>query len=210
MLHALMKHPDYKPVALLTTLEEDRDVVTMHEVEKVCIETQAQYLNLPVHWMYVPPEPDNTTYRLSFLNTVLELAESGVEAIAFGDIFLEDIRNFREELIRESGMEAVFPIWGTDTSFLAHAFVQADFGAKIVCLDANRLDEKWLGQEYDQDFLDALPPDVDPAGEHGEFHTLVYRGPIFRDAVPLHAFGRHEHPVKSEKNRFMFCATRCI
>ena len=210
MFHVLMKHPDYKPVALLTTLVKDRDVVSMHEVAKECIQVQADYMSLPIHWMYVPDGADNEVYRQSFLAAAKDLASEGVEAIAFGDLFLDDIRQFREELIRETGLEAVFPIWGTDTSFLSHAFVKADFKAKIVCLDANRVDEQWLGQEYDQDFLDSLEEGVDPVGENGEFHTLVYSGPIFQDPVPLHVFGRHEHPMQGPENRFMYCSTRSL
>lgn len=209
MMHSLLKHPDYKPVSLLTTLEEEKDTVTMHEVSRAAIERQAEHLNLPVEWMYLPLQADNETYKTAFQKACQALTSKGVEAIAFGDIFLKDLRGFREDLMTNTGLQAVFPIWEMDTSFLAHAFVQAGFRAKIVCLDANRLDEKWLGHEYDQEFLDQLPKEIDPAGENGEFHSFVYEGPIFQRPLPAHAFGRNEHPLQRAGSRYLYCHLNC-
>jgi len=174
---------EYDIVSLITTINPEFGRVSMHGVPVGLVEAQAEAAGLPLQRMPVASASNNDTY-LAALRTVLRNErERGVEAIIFGDIFLADLRAWREELLAEAGLNGLFPLWGEDTSALAQEFVARGFKAILCCADDARLDERALGRELDEDFFASLPAGVDPCGENGEYHSFVYAGPVFQRPV---------------------------
>ncbi|HET7629691.1 MAG TPA: diphthine--ammonia ligase [Bacillales bacterium] len=167
---------------LLTTAAENGRV-PMHECRTEVIERQAKAVGVPLISVVLPEAAANETYEKRIEETLIVHKNSGVNTVVHGDIFLEDVKAFREQQLQKIGFSAKFPLWGRDSRQLAEQFVSERFRAKIVCVDTDVLDASWLGSEYDQGFLDRLPDHVDPCGENGEFHTIVYDGPIFRHPV---------------------------
>ncbi len=151
----------------------------MHGVRRTLLALQAEALRLPIFPVEIPVPCPNEVYEAAMGATVRDLVARGIRAIAFGDLYLEDVRKYREERLLGSGLEAIFPLWGRPTDELARAIVRAGFDARIVCLDPRRLDRSFAGRRFDEQFLDDLPEGVDPCGENGEFHTCVVGGPIF-------------------------------
>ena len=182
-LAALQADPQYEVVALLTTFSEEAQQTQMHRVPAALLQTQADALGLPLHAVHVPLDPANTIYEARMQAALEHFQAQGVNACAFGDLFLEDIRAYRERNLARIGMQAVFPLWELDTPALARRFVAQGFKAIIVSVDTAQLSESFAGRYYDAAFLDALPSGVDPCGENGEFHSFVFDGPIFRQPV---------------------------
>ena len=182
-LAALQADPQYEVVALLTTFSEEAQQTQMHRVPAALLQAQADALGLPLHAVHVPLDPANTIYETRMQAALEHFQSQGVNACAFGDLFLEDIRAYRERNLARIGMQAVFPLWELDTPALARRFVDQGFKAIIVSVDTSQLSESFVGRYYDAAFLDALPPGVDPCGENGEFHSFVFDGPIFRQPV---------------------------
>jgi uncharacterized protein (TIGR00290 family) len=166
-----------EPAALLTTITEGYERVSMHGVRRDLLGAQAEAAGIPLVEVRIPPGCVNAVYDARMGAAVSSLKEAGIKSIAFGDIYLEDVRAYREERLARAGIEAVFPLWGRDTAGLARAFVAA-FEAVVVCLDPGRLDATLAGRPFDEALLSELPPDVDPCGENGEFHTFVVDGPV--------------------------------
>jgi uncharacterized protein (TIGR00290 family) len=163
---------------LLTTVREGDGAVTHHAVPGALLEAQAAAVGVPL--LAVPiPEPCPDGVYAARMTAALE----GIDEVAFGDLFLEDLRAWREERLTSAGRGARFPLWGCDTAALAREFVEAGFRALVVSVDTTQLDASFAGRSFDASFLDALPDGVDPCGENGEFHTFVYDGPIFRRAL---------------------------
>ncbi|MDW8111663.1 MAG: ATP-binding protein, partial [Candidatus Bipolaricaulota bacterium] len=160
---------------------------------------QARSVGLPLFKAYIPPYCGDDVYRERMKNACLKLLERGVEMLVFGDIFLEDVRRFREENLRAVGMKASFPLWGLPTDVLARRFIARGYRAKVVVVDLEKLPDTFAGREFDEGFLEDLPDGVDPCGENGEFHTFVYDGPCFSRPV---GFRLGEKVVKD--GRFCF------
>lgn len=198
-LHLLLHSPDFEVVALLTTVTETYDRISMHGVRRELLHRQAQSIGLPVEEVSIPPRCVNAVYEQRMGETLLRYREGGVFHVGFGDIFLEDLRTYRENKLLAANMTAVFPIWKVDTRELAERLLRDGFRAIAVCIDPAKLDSSFAGRELDASFFRNLPPGVDPCGENGEFHTFVFDGPIFRTPVPVHA------GAVVSRDSFIFC-----
>ena len=174
---------EYRVVTLLTTLMEGRERVQIQNIRRQLIERQAESLGLPLRLVHVPQGANNIEYETRVAEALDDLKTAGVETVAFGDLFLEDIRAYREQFLRRCGMTALFPLWKRDTTILVHDFIDRGYQAIITAVDAVALDRSFAGRTLDRDFLDALPASVDPSGERGEFHTFAYGGPLFREEI---------------------------
>ena len=174
-----------EPAALLTTFTEDYDRVSMHGVRKQLVRAQAEAAGLALVEVGIPAQCVNEVYeaRMAAALEAPPLAE--VETMAFADLYLEDIRAYREERLTGAGREALFPLWGRETAALAQTFVAAGFEATLVCVDPRQLDPSFAGRRFDRSFLADLPAGVDPCGEDGEFHTFVHGGPIFTGPIEV-------------------------
>jgi len=198
-LHALQSARGYRVTALLTTVTEEYDRISMHGVRRVLLDRQAESIGLPLHAVLIPPQCDNTTYEARMKEAVGERLAQGMRRVAFGDIFLEDLRAYREKNLAQLGMEAMFPIWKRDTRELARDFVRLGFRAIAVCVDPRVLDPSFVGRSLDESFFADLPPGVDPCGENGEFHTFVFDGPIFHKPIQF------QIGEKVTRDGFCFC-----
>jgi len=184
-LRAVLGDPSLEVEALLTTVTTEYDRISVHGVRRSLLHAQVRALGLPLLEMEIPASCDNATYEAALANA-LRAARSRNDRLhrcVFGDLFLEDVRRYREERLAPLGMQPIFPLWGRDTSRLAREFIDDGFRAVVVCVDMTLLDASFSGREYDASFLEELPPAVDPCGENGEFHTFVYDGPLFRERV---------------------------
>jgi uncharacterized protein (TIGR00290 family) len=184
-LHALLQRNELRVAALLTTVTEGYDRISMHGVRRELLERQAKSIGLPLHEVFIPPQCVNPIYEARMEEALRVHYDKGVRTVAFGDIFLEDLRAYREKNLARMGMTALFPIWKRDTRELIHAFHSANFRAFAVCIDGKVLDRSFAGRELDRDFFRDLPPHADPCGENGEFHTFVFDGPIFHAPIPV-------------------------
>ena len=186
--------------ALLTTVVEDTERVTMHGTPLQLIEQQADALDLPIHVMRVPPMPPNDVYEARLEAALTPLLEDGFSTVVTGDLFLGDVRDYRQEGIEALGATALFPLWQRDTTWLAHRFLERGYRAVVTAVDTTQLDASFAGRAYDKAFLDDLPDEVDPCGEHGAFHTFVTDGPPFRQPVSVTveegAAGERMHTVR--------------
>jgi uncharacterized protein (TIGR00290 family) len=182
-LHALRGAQDCRITALLTTITEEYDRISMHGVRRVLLERQAESLGLPLHAVLIPPQCVNVIYEERMREALAQHFARGVRRVAFGDIFLEDLRVYREKNLAQVGMQAMFPIWKRDTRELAREFVRLGFRAITVCVDPRVLDASFAGRELDASFFADMPPGVDPCGENGEFHTFVFDGPVFKTPI---------------------------
>jgi uncharacterized protein (TIGR00290 family) len=198
-LHALQSAHGRRVAALLTTVTEEYDRISMHGVRRVLLERQAASIGLPLHAVLIPPQCINTTYEARMKGALNEHLHRGVQQVAFGDIFLEDLRAYRERNLAQLGMEALFPIWKRDTRELAREFLRLRFQAIAVCVDPRVLDSSFAGRVLDESFFADLPEGVDPCGENGEFHTFVFDGPIFRTPV------RYVAGERVLRDGFCFC-----
>lgn len=184
-LYEIQKAGGYEITALLTTITEEYDRVSMHGVRRELIECQAKLLGLPLEKVYLSRNSSNGEYEARMAETLSKYRRKGVEMVVFGDVFLADVRRYREENLSKAGMKAVFPLWGRDTGELAGMFVGEGFKGVVTCVDSQFLDRRYVGRFFDKRFLAELPQGVDPCGENGEFHSFVYDGPIFRGRVPF-------------------------
>ncbi len=179
-LHTLLQQNDLRVTALLTTVTEGYERISMHGVRRELLVQQAQSIGLPLHEVRIPPQCVNAIYEARMEEALRIHYEQGVRNVAFGDIFLEDLRAYREKNLARVGMTALFPIWKQDTCDLVRRFHSQRFRAIAVCVDSKVLDSSFAGRELDEPFFRDLPPNADPCGENGEFHTFVFDGPIFR------------------------------
>ena len=166
-------------VGLLTTLTEGYERVSMHGVREEILDRQAAEAGLPCMKVRIPPGCVNADYEKAMALALAQARERGVRQVVFGDLYLEDVRRYREDRLRGSGIEPVFPLWGRETRDLAREMLAGGLRATVVCVDPRRLAPAFAGESWDARFLDALPPGVDPCGENGEFHTCVTAGPMF-------------------------------
>jgi uncharacterized protein (TIGR00290 family) len=183
-LHTLLHQNDIRIAALLTTVTETYDRISMHGVRRELLHQQAQSIGLPLHEVLIPPQCVNPIYEARMEQALRTYLDQGVRNVAFGDIFLEDLRAYREKNLARIGMTALFPIWKRDTRELIRSFHANKFRAIAVCIDSKVLAPTFAGRELDASFFRDLPPHADPCGENGEFHTFVFDGPIFQS--PIH------------------------
>ncbi len=198
-LHIILQRDDVQVTALLTTVTEGYERISMHGVRRELLERQAQSIGLPLHEVRIPPQCVNPIYEARMEEALRVHYAQGVRKVAFGDIFLEDLRVYREKNLARIGMTALFPIWKRDTRELIRLFHAQRFRAIAVCVDPKVLDRRFAGRELDESFFPDLPPGVDPCGENGEFHTFVFDGPIFRSPIPV----RTGDVV--DRDSFIFC-----
>lgn len=185
-LAALRADPGVEVVALLTSVTREYDRVSIHGVRRTLLEAQAGALGLPLHEIVLEPQSSNAAYEAAFRAAVepLRLRYRSLRRVAFGDLFLSEVRAYRETLLDSVQLGAHFPLWGLDTAMLAGQFVALGYRARLVCVDTVQLAARFAGRAYDADLLADLPESVDPCGERGEFHTFVSDGPIFAEPVP--------------------------
>jgi uncharacterized protein (TIGR00290 family) len=198
-LHELLMDPTVDLRGLLTTVTDGYDRVSMHGVRTSLVSAQAAALEIPLWSVRIPPSATNEQYERAMVEVLDLIRRDGVEAIAFGDLFLTDVRAYRERLVAGTGLRPVFPLWGKPTDDLARRFVSSGFKAVIVCVDPRQIDVSHCGTEYDDALLKALPTSADPCGERGEFHTFVYDGPMFWQPIAT------QRGVVVEREGFVFC-----
>jgi uncharacterized protein (TIGR00290 family) len=198
-LRELQRTPGVRVDSLITTLTRDFDRISMHGVRRVLLERQAASLGLPLHQVEISKGATNEEYETAMGNALDAFHDRGVRTVAFGDLFLEDVRAYRQRLLARHDMVGRYPIWGRDTAALIREFVADGFRTAVVCVDPEQLDPSFVGRVIDDQFLADLPSNVDPCGENGEFHTFVFDGPVFQDAVKF-SFGEVVC-----RNSFWFC-----
>jgi uncharacterized protein (TIGR00290 family) len=184
-LHELRRSGDVEVVGLLTTLTATFDRVAMHGVRHELLRMQAAAVGLPLVVVPLPWPCPNDVYEAAMRAAITEAARDGVSHVAFGDLFLEDIRAYREARMADAGLKLLFPLWGRDTAALAREMVAGGQRATIVCVDPAQLDAAFAGRDFDDALLDELPETVDPCGERGELHTFAWDGPVFHHPVPV-------------------------
>jgi uncharacterized protein (TIGR00290 family) len=182
-LHLLKQDPSLEVVALFTTLNEQFDRVAMHAVRRELLELQAESLGLPLWTIPLPWPCSNDQYEAKMTTFCALAVAKGVQAMAFGDLFLADIRAYREKQLAGTGIQPLFPVWQIPTAELARTMIAAGLRAKITCVDPKVLPKEFAGRDFDSQFLADLPPQIDPCGENGEFHSFVYDGPGFREPI---------------------------
>ncbi|TWT55295.1 ATP-binding region [Thalassoglobus neptunius] len=188
-LDALQQRSDYEVVSLLTTFTRDVDRVSMHGVQRELIQEQARKLRLPLDEVWIDPQCDNARYEAAMQTALSQWREKDVSVVAFGDLFLQEVRDYRDRLVEQAGMSAIYPVWKRDTTELAHEFVERGFRAVTCCVDTKRLPEEFCGRQFDISFLNDLPDSIDPCGENGEFHTLLVDAPQMDASLPIE-FGK--------------------
>jgi uncharacterized protein (TIGR00290 family) len=187
------------PVALLTTVTECYEAVSMHGVRRALLHRQAEATGLPLVEVEIPPMCSDEVYEARLATALASTRLRGAETVAFGDVFLDDIRAYRERSLAAVGKRGCFPLWGRETGELARRFLAEGFRAVVVCVNPRTLDASFAGRDYDDELLRDLPATVDPCGENGEFHTFVYDGPVFASPIGF------RRGVVVERDGFVFC-----
>jgi uncharacterized protein (TIGR00290 family) len=213
-LYYLKKNKEYTITHLLTTINKKFQRVTMHGVRVELLNKQAELLNIPITKIELPENTNMELYEQEMRKTLELIKNTGVTCVAFGDIFLEDLKKYREEKLAELQLKALFPLWNTNTTQLANEFIQLGFKSIITCVNENFLDQSFVGRIYDFDFLNDLPPTVDPCGENGEFHTFVFDGPLFKTPIlfnkgqvvyKTYPAPKNDNQQTTDKFGFWFC-----
>jgi uncharacterized protein (TIGR00290 family) len=184
-LHVLRQTGDVEVVGLLTTVNEAHDRVAMHAVRRSLLDAQAEATGLPLAIVPIPHPCPNEAYERAMSKAMDEARRRGIGAVAFGDLFLADVRRYREERLSGTGIGPLFPLWERPTRELAEEMIAAGLRATLTCVDPRALPSVFAGRSFDRDLLAALPASVDPCGENGEFHTFAWDGPMFRHAIPV-------------------------
>jgi uncharacterized protein (TIGR00290 family) len=198
--YELLASPEFEVVGLLTTMTDGVDRISMHGVRKTLLEEQARCLGIPLVQVVIPEACTNEVYLAVMQDALRQFKQRGIERVAFGDLYLEDVRKYRDSLLAQTGMTGLYPLWKRDTTELIHAFIALGFKAILSCVDTQALDGAFAGREIDRSLLNDLPSSVDPCGENGEYHSFVYDGPIFKAPV---ACTTGERVLKLE--RFNYC-----
>jgi uncharacterized protein (TIGR00290 family) len=184
-LHRLRADTRYELVGLLTTINRVADRVAMHAVRTELLRAQAQAAGLPLWPVEIPSPCSNEEYEQAMGEVIARAETEGIECIAFGDLFLQDVRAYREAKLAATRVRPLFPLWGADTRALAEEMIKGGLRARITCVDPRVAPRELAGRDFDRSFLDMLPPGIDPCGERGEFHSFAYEGPMFRAPVPI-------------------------
>jgi uncharacterized protein (TIGR00290 family) len=199
-LHSIKDSKDFDIVALLITVTADYDRISMHGVRRELLEKQAESIGLPLEKIPISKKSSTEEYEGKMKEVLLRYKNEGVTSVAFGDIFLEDLKKYREENLTKIGLKGLFPLWKQKSYILAKKFIGSGFKAIITCVDSKQLDGKFCGREYDEALLSELPKNVDCCGENGEFHSFVYAGPMLKNEIK---FARGEIVLRDEQ--FYFC-----
>ena len=181
----LRQRKEHEVVGLLTTVNRSVDRVAMHGVRRALLEAQAKAAGIPLWNVGLPWPCSNADYERIMEQACEDAVKAGIECVAFGDLFLRDIREYREKQLKDSGLTPLFPIWGLPTRELAESMINSGFRAKLACVDCKQLKPEFVGREFDERLLADLPPEVDPCGENGEFHTFVYAGQMFQHTIAI-------------------------
>jgi uncharacterized protein (TIGR00290 family) len=184
-LHVLRQRGEYEVVGLLTTFNGEADRVAMHAVRRELVERQAAAAGLPLWGVALPWPCPNEQYEALMAGACAKAVAEGIAGVAFGDLFLEDVRAYREKQLKGTGLEPIFPVWGMPTHELAREMLASGLRAKLTCIDTTKLEPSFAGREFDERLLSDLPAGVDPCGERGEFHSFVYAGPMLNDVVAV-------------------------
>jgi uncharacterized protein (TIGR00290 family) len=199
-LYELRKARNIEIVGLLTTITKEYDRVSMHGLRTALLEQQAKVLGLPLDIVCISKDVSNEEYDKAMRTICGTYKKTGVTTIAFGDIFLEDVRKYREKNLKKAGLTGIFPLWKRNTAELAYEFIDLGFKAITTCVDSQYLSREFAGRAFDKEFVANLPPGIDSCGENGEFHTFVYDGPIFKKKI---SFRKGEIVLRD--NRFWYC-----
>jgi uncharacterized protein (TIGR00290 family) len=199
-LYEIQKQNEFEVVALLTTITRDYDRISMHGVRTELLEMQAESIGLPLEKVFISTVCTNDEYENSMRETLEKYKALGVTAVAFGDLFLEDIRKYREDKMALTGMKALFPLWQRETSGLAREFINLKFKAIVSCADSKAGAGALAGREYDERLLADLPEGCDPCFENGECHSFVYDGPIFKEPIKIKT-----GDIVLRDQRFVYC-----
>lgn len=184
-LLALQQRQDLKITSLLTTITEPYNRVSMHGVREELLDQQAYQMQLPIQKVHIPNTCVNEIYQKKMKAAIVNAQNDNIACIGFGDIFLEDVKDYRVKMMQGTGIEPIFPLWGQCSKTLAHAIIQSGIKAVLTCVDLSKLPKSFLGRTYDFDLLAELPEHIDPCGENGEFHTFVYDSPMFAHAINI-------------------------
>jgi uncharacterized protein (TIGR00290 family) len=208
-LYKLMQSGEYDIKYLLTTVSKAYNRISQHGVRAELLEQQTSSIGIPLYKLILPEFPTMETYNTLMKETLNQFKNEGISISVFGDIFLEDLRKYREEKLAEAGFTGLFPIWKTGTEKLIREFIDLGFKAVIVCVDEKKLDKSFAGREIDDSFLNNLPKDVDPCGENGEYHSFVYAGPVFKKPVAFTkgeiVYRQYNPPPKENNNTDYTC-----
>ena len=184
-LHVLRQQAEIEVVGLLTTINTHFQRVAMHGTRYELLRLQGAAAGLPLWEIPLPWPCSNEVYEQAMAGACAKAVDAGVSAIAFGDLFLEDVRHYREDRLRGTGLNPLFPLWGRNTRDLIHEMIDGGLRARIVCVDPSKMSGDFAGLDLDRELLQRLPDNVDPCGENGEFHTFTYAGPMFRESIPI-------------------------
>lgn len=184
-LQVLRQDPNIDVAGLVCTVNQEFDRVAIHGIRKELLELQAQNVDLPLYQVRIPYPCSNEAYERAMKAFINEATDLGFECIAFGDLFLQSVREYREKLLADTDIKPLFPIWGTSTQSLSSQMISSGLKAIIACVDSSYLSQEFSGREYNQSFLDDLPENVDLCGENGEFHTLAIAGPMFKKSIDV-------------------------
>lgn len=184
-VHVLRQQNEYEIAGLLTTFNREAGRVAMHGVRRELVRAQAEAAGFPLWEVDLPWPCSNEDYECAMLRTCKKAVASRVECVAFGDLFLTDVREYREKQLRDTGLQPIFPLWGIPTQELAGEMIASGLRAKLACIDTKQISGDFAGREFDQTVLAELPSSADPCGENGEFHSFVYAGPMFSKPVPV-------------------------
>jgi uncharacterized protein (TIGR00290 family) len=185
--YQLLASQKYEIASLLTTVTEEYDRISMHGVRRSLLEQQADSLGVPLHQIMIPKDCPNQIYEARMREAVEHFKTRGITKVAFGDLFLQEVKQYRDERLAQAGMTGLYPIWMRDTGELVRTFIGLGFRAILCCVDTQAIDASFAGREIDQALLRDLPESADPCGENGEYHSFVYAGPIFKRPIPCHA-----------------------
>lgn len=204
-LYKVLQSKEYDISYLVTSVSEKYQRITQHGVRVALLEQQAKNIGLPLHKLVMPDMPTMEAYNAIMEENLKMFKRQGISLSVFGDIFLEDLRRYREERLAAEGFKGVFPLWHISTEQLAKEFMDLGFKAVIVCVDEKHLDKSFVGREFNEEFLKDLPENIDPCGEHGEFHSFVYDGPVFKKPVDIErgevVYRKYEPPKKEEEDK---------
>lgn len=183
--HKLQQNPEIDIVGLFCTVNKEFDRVAMHGVRVELLQKQAKSIGLPLEIIEIPNPCSNSEYEKIMGQFVERVKIAKIEYFAFGDLFLEDIRNYREEKLQGSGIKPIFPIWGIPTDELSREMISNGLRTVITCINPKQIPKEFVGREFDESFLDSLPETIDPCGENGEFHSFVFDGPMFKEQIEI-------------------------
>lgn len=208
-LYKVLKENKIEVVSLMTTLNQQYQRISMHGVREELLDRQAEAIGLPLVKMYVS-EGTNEEYEKNMENILLKFKSQGVTQVIFGDIFLEDLRTYRENNLKKVGLQATFPLWKQNTKVLIDEFIALGFRTITCCVNDGYLGEEAVGAEITEEFVRKLPSNVDPCGENGEFHTFCFEGPIFKKKIPFLVGEKLYRPLEIKKGDDNVCSSNTI